>query len=94
MSTIPGKENIESEVTNGEPMEGVPAVVSSFGERESNGTVFASAHGFVANPVVGVGATRIVADYPAEYSTARIAHIQTFVVPGKEKFVMTVSDFP
>lgn len=63
----------------------VPAVVASLGEGEANRAARAAVHHLVLHPVVGRWASRLVADRPAEDSTASVTNQDLTVVPEKEE---------
>lgn len=63
----------------------VPAVVAPLGEGEANRASGAAVHHLVLHPVVARRAARLVADRPAEDSTATVAHQDLTVVPEDVK---------
>lgn len=64
-----------------EELPAVPAVVTPLGEGEAHRAARAAVHHLVLHPVVGGGTTRLVADGPAEDSTASVTHEDLAVVP-------------
>ena len=53
----------------------LPAMMSSFSEGESNRTIFTCTHCFILDPMIGIGSTWIVTNYPTEDATSSITDI-------------------
>lgn len=68
-----------------EELPAVPAVVAPLGEGEAHRAAGAAVHHLVLHPVVGRRTARLVADRPAEDSTAAVAHQDLAVVPEERR---------